>query len=79
MSDDPPIKTVQAWFRVYRSKEAADAGRPPIDQIHIYADATTDPSYDQVAADQAATAASVADLAYRFLRLRPDFAGAEDA
>lgn len=78
LSIDTPIKTIQAWFHVFRDQAAADAGKPPIDQVHLVADQGTDPSYDQLTADQAAEARSLGELVYGFAKARPEFVGAED-
>ena len=79
LSIDTPIKTIQAWLHIFRDQAAADAGRPPIDQVHLVADAGTTPSYDDLAADQAAEAKSLGELVYGFAKARPEFAGARDA
>lgn len=83
VSIDRPIRVIQAWFHVFRNPAAADSGGPPIDQIHMWADDSTDPSYDAIRVAQAAKAESIDELIYEFAKQwlaknRPELTDVED-
>lgn len=83
-SVDRPIRTIQAWFLVFRDKAASDAGKAPLDQLHMWADDATDPSYETIRVAQAAQAQSLDQLIYEFAKLwlasvRPDLQNVADA
>jgi len=76
---DPIGQTATATFLVYQSQAARRDGMDPTGQVTLIADATTTPSYADLAGPRTAQATSIGGLVYGFAKGQDALKGAVDA